>query len=504
MSTPAMDWLANRADRHPDATAIVEPDADRTYSYADLDERASRLAEALADDLGLGPGDRVALLASNGAVYFEAIYGCWKSDTRYVGLNWRLTPSELEHHLRDAEPRVLVYDRAFEETVEALRELGVVETFVATDDPLGDDRAYEALLSGASGRSIANHDRGRRDTWGLLYTSGTTGLPKGVEQTADMVIYNHLNIGTLVGLTSEDTVLTVLPCFHTGGLNLYANPALMVGGTVVVPRTFDPEQTLDLLEREATVFFGVPAIYKALINHPTFAERDLSGVRSWSSGGARLPVALLERYAEHDIVIRQGMGMTETGPTLFLIDEAHALEKAGSIGMPSPFVETRVVDPEASDLVDVDEGELLVRGPGVTPGYWRRPEANASDFVDGWLRTGDVARVDEDGHYYLVDRLKNMFISGGENVYPAEIERVLHDHPAVDEAAVVAVDDERWGEVGRAFVVPIEDGDLDADDVLAHCRAHLAGYKVPKHVTFLGELPRTPAGNVERGRLRER
>ncbi|MFW6448414.1 MAG: AMP-binding protein [Halobacteriota archaeon] len=504
MSTPAMDWLANLARRHPDATALVEPDAKRSFSYADLDERASRLAEALTDDLGLDAGDRVAILARNGATYFEVVYGCWKSDTRYVGLNWRLTPHELEHHIHDADPRVLVYDREFEDTVEALRELDVVETIVAIDDPLGDDLAYEAVLADTSGRSVVNHDRDRGDTWGLLYTSGTTGLPKGVKQTADMVLYNYLNIGTLVDLTRDDTFLTVLPCFHTGGLNLYANPTLMVGGTVVLPRQFDPAQTLDLLEGDVSVFFAVPAIYKALIDHPTFPERDLSGVRSWGSGGARLSAGLLERYAEEGIVIRQGMGMTETGPTLFLIDEANALEKAGSIGKPSPFVEAKVVDPEADGLVPVEEGELVVRGPGITPGYWERPEANESAFEDGWLRTGDIARVDEDGFYYLVDRLKNMFISGGENVYPAEIERVLLAHPAVDEAAVVAVEDDQWGEVGRAFVVPVAGEAIDEDGILEHCRERLAGYKVPKHVEFLDEMPRTPAGNVERGRLRER
>lgn len=503
MALDAIDWLANRANRQPTDPAIVEPDTDRTFTYAEFDDRASRWARYLVDSLDVSAGERIALLTKNGSHYFEVLWGCARSDTRYVGLNWRLTPSELEHHLTDASPVVLVYDGAFADTVDALEALDIVEQYVAIADPVDPEHiSYEDALDAGAGAPLRMTGRDRRDTWGLLYTSGTTGLPKGVKQTFDMVTYNAFNIGPLVDLTGDDTFLTVLPCFHTGGLNLYANPTFIVGGTVIVPREFDPGQTLDLLEDQATVFFGVPAIYKALIEHPTFDKRDLSGVRSWGSGGARLPETLLERYAAHDIVIRQGMGMTETGPTVFLMDEDRALEKPGSIGKPAAFVDVCVVDRDGAPVGPDEEGELLIRGPGVTPGYWERPEANEQAFTDGWLHTGDVAVVDEDGYYYLLDRMKNMYISGGENVYPAEIERVLHDHPAIDEAAVVAMPDDHWGEVGRAFVVPLDD--LDAEAVTTHCETHLAGYKVPRDVVFLDVLPRTPAGNVARSELANR
>lgn len=498
----SMDWISQRADRTSEKTALIDPDNNREFTYREFDVRSSRVASFLRDELDIGAGERVALLTKNGPHYFEVIYGCAKGDTRYVGLNWRLTASELEHHLTDAAPSVLVYDPAFDETVEELRSHDIVDHFVSMGDPLaGSDWTYEEALAAGSGERISNHERPRDDIWGLLYTSGTTGLPKGVKQTFDMVLYNYLNIGPLVNLTSDDTFLTVLPLFHTGGLNLYANPTLIVGGTVIIPEAFDPEQTLELLEEEANVFFGVPAIYKALIEHPEFESYDLSGVRSWGSGGARLSESLIERYAEHDITIRQGYGMTETGPTVFLIEEDQALDRAGSVGKPAPFVDMDIVDQEAMSVDEGEEGELVIRGPGVTPGYWENEAATEEAFEDGWLHTGDIATRDEDGYVYIVDRLKNMFISGGENVYPAEIERVLHQHDDIDEAVVVAIEDEQWGEVGRAFIVGADD--LSEADVTEYCSENLAGYKVPKEVVFLDEMPRGPTGNVERGRLKE-
>lgn len=502
MDSHAVDWLAKRADRNPARTALVDTGSGVELSYRDFDERASRVAEALTTELGLEPGDRVAVLAHNGAPYFETIYGCAKSETLYVALNWRLAPPELEYIVDDADPAVLLYGEAFAETVEELRPTIDVDHYVALGeraDP--DDRTYEGLLAETSGDRRRMPARSRDDTWGLLYTSGTTGRPKGVRQTFDMVLYNYLNIGIPIDLTSADTTLNVLPSFHTGGLNLYTNPTFIVGGTAVVQPTFDPEVALDVLEERATVFFGVPAIYNALRQQSDFADRDLSGVRSWSSGGAPLPTALAEFYADHDVIIRQGMGMTETGPTLFLVDEERAMEKVGSIGKPSVYVDARIVDEDGTELPPGESGELVVRGPGVTPGYWNRPDAQEEAFADGWLHTGDVARRDEDGYFYLVDRLKNMFISGGENVYPAEIENVLHGHPAIVDAAVVAVPDDRWGEVGRAIVVAEADASLTAADVLEFCDGRLAKYKIPASVAFVEELPRNAAGKIDREAL---
>jgi fatty-acyl-CoA synthase len=341
------------------------------------------------------------------------------------------------------------------------------------------------------------------DPWYLLYTAGTTGRPKGVIQTFGMVLYNHLNIGAPIDLTSRDVTLNVLPTFHTGGLNLYANPTILAGGTAIIQQAFEPSETLALLAERTTAFFGVPAVYLFLSQHPDFDDTDLSGVRSWACGGAPMPVQLLETYAERGIRIRQGFGMTETGPTVFLVDEEHALTKAGSVGKPQMHVEVRIVDRHGADVPTGEMGELLVRGPGVTPGYWRMPEVTAESIVDGWLHTGDVARCDEDGYYAIVDRWKDMYISGGENVYPAEIENVLFSHPDVAEAAVIGVSDPKWQEVGRAIVVLTQGAVVTGDDLVAFCAERLAKYKVPKSVVFVDVLPRNPAGKVLKTELRE-
>ena len=319
-----------------------------------------------------------------------------------------------------------------------------------------------------------------------------------------MFFWNAINIGHAVGLTSASTNLNVLPTFHSGGLNLYTTPCLHLGARSINLREFDPARVLELLvSGEITHFFGVPAIYQFLAEHPGWADADLSKVESWACGGAPMPIALLQRYADRGVVIRQGMGLTETSPTVFLTDEAHAISKVGSVGKPALHTEIRVVDEAGAD-VGVDEiGELWVRGPNVTPGYWERPEANDASFTDGWLHTGDAARIDVDGYVFIVDRWKDMYISGGENVYPAEVEQVLFHHPNVMDVAVIGVPDERWGEVGMAVVVPRDAAGFDAAEILAFCDDKLARYKIPKQVATVGELPRNAAGKVLKRELRE-
>lgn len=542
MNSNAFDWLSSHADRTPDRTALVNTASGVERTYETVDERASRFSRVLTDELGIDSGERVAILSRNSPTYIETLYGCAKAEALYVALNWRLAQPELEYIVDDADPSVLVYDPTFSDTVDGFRDATGIDHYVALPDPTmepdadpdandsaandsgndpdandpvandsgtkysaadSDDGEYETMLDSVDPGRRRMPPRDRTETWGLLYTSGTTGRPKGVRQTFDMVLYNYLNIGIPSNLTSRDTTLNVLPFFHTGGLNLYTNPTLIAGGTALVQPTFDPSEALRVLEERATVFFGVPAIYQALYDEETFADRDLSSVHTWATGGAPMPKDLIETYAEEGIVIRQGMGMTETGPTVFLIGESRAVEKAGSLGHPTPFVEIRVVDEENEEVPRGETGELLVRGPGVTPGYWEDPEAQADAFTGDWLHTGDVARRDEEGSVSIVDRKKNMFISGGENVYPAEIETVLHDHPTVSEAAVVPVPDERWGQVGYAFVVRSDDS-LTADDVLEFCRERLASYKVPAAVEFVDSLPRNAAGKIERSVLESR
>ena len=319
-----------------------------------------------------------------------------------------------------------------------------------------------------------------------------------------MFFWNAINIGDAVGLTQRSGNLNVLPTFHTGGLNLYTTPCLRLGARSVNLREFDPEKLFSwLTSGDITHFFGVPAVYQFLAEDPAWEDADLTKVTSWASGGSALPVALLERYAARGVVIRQGMGLTETSPTLFLTDEEHALSKAGSVGKPVLHTGIRIVDETGHDLPRGEIGELWAKGPNVTPGYWRRPEANVASFSDGWLHTGDAARMDDDGYVFIVDRWKDMFISGGENVYPAEVEQVLFRHPNVLDVAVVGVPDEKWGEVGVAVVVPRDPEVFDAADLLTFCGGKLARYKIPKRTVAVDELPRNAAGKVLKRVLRD-
>ncbi len=489
---PAFDWIGHHADLSPNSVALIDDGRDLALTYAQLEDQARRLAGWLQSK-GAGEGDRVAFLSMNTTDVFEALFACAKISAVLVPLNWRLAVPELQFIVNDCRPRVLIYEEVFEEAAEALE--------VAVKLELGEP--YETAKAASDPRAVspvaATHD----DPWAIMYTSGTTGHPKGAVVTHGMIFWNAINIGHAVALTHRSTNLNVLPTFHTGGLNLYTTPMLHLGGRSINMRDFDPGRVLELLTSgEVTHFFGVPAIYQFLAEHPGWEDADMSGVESWACGGAPMPVALLERYADRGIVIRQGMGLTETSPTVFLTDEAHAMTKAGSVGKPSLHTEIRVVTDDGKD-VGVDEiGELWVRGPNVTPGYWERPEANEESFTDGWLHTGDAARVDADGYVYIVDRWKDMFISGGENVYPAEVEQVLFHHHNVMDVAVIGVPDERWGEVGKALVVPRDVESFDGQEILSFCDGKLARYKIPKSVSMVDELPRNAAGKVLKRDLR--
>jgi len=497
------DWLAKQAELRADKVALVDAATNRRYTYAEFHLRASRFAEFLRDEWHIQSGDRVALIAHNSSDYFEMLYGCAKIGAILVCMNWRLAVPELEFIMRDSTPVALIYDAPFAESARALKQnlnLSRVMT-LAKDAPAG-EWAYEATLAQASGKAIVMPPRSYNDVWHILYTAGTTGRSKGVLQTFGMVFYNSLNIGLPIDLTSNDVTLNLLPCFHTGGLNMYANPTFHVGGTAIIQRTFEPEETFRLLANEATAFFGVPAVYLFLSQHPKFAETDFSRMRSWACGGSPIPTSLLELYQKHGIFIQFGFGMTETGPTVFLIDKEHVVSKIGSVGKPQLHVEVRVADHESKDVPVGERGELLIKGPGVTPGYWQLPDVTAQTIEDGWLHSGDVAVRDEDGYYYIVDRWKDMYISGGENVYPAEVENVIYQLPQIGEVAVIGVADEKWGEVGKAIVVLKPDQSLSEAEIIDHCRAKLGRYKVPKSVAFIDKLPRNPAGKVVKHELR--
>ncbi len=497
MAVKHYDWLAHHAERVPEKTVWIDLHSNRSFSYAEAEDRSLRLAAHLQRNCGIEKGDRVGVLAMNSTDMLEVQSACAKIGAIFLPLNWRLTVSELEFIISDAAPKVMIHDAQFASEIAELKDKTPFTHSIETTGG-GGDTPYEAAISGASPDPVLaeiTHD----DIWTIMYTSGTTGLPKGAINTYGMTFYNAVNLGFPMKLTPETVALTILPLFHTGGLNCYSSVALYVGGTTLVMRAFDPGECLRLIddaETGLTHFFGVPANYLFMSQHPAFATTDFSRLVCAGIGGAPTPVPLLETYEKYGVALQQGYGMTETSPTVLVQDAAMATGKPGSTGKVALNTEVRVVGEDGEDVPQGETGELWVKGPNITPGYWNRPEANAEAITDGWLHTGDACRIDADGHYYIVDRWKDMYISGGENVYPAEVESVLFKMEGIADVAIIGVPDDRWDEVGCAVVVKAPEADFDKDDLILYCQDKLAKYKIPKHVVFMEELPRNATGKV--------
>jgi fatty-acyl-CoA synthase len=482
------DLLAKRAELSPDAVALEEVASGRTLTYAQLDGRAAKAA-GLLRERGVGEGDRVAILCRNRPAFFELLFACARIGAVLVPLNWRMPPAEIALLIEDCMPALLLY--AVEDEAAAL-------SLAKPEARIGLDADYEDLVAAAdpaAGRQIWP----AAAVWYLLYTSGTTGRPKGVIYTYRMAVANYVNIGSAIDIRSTDTTLNFLPIFHTAGINLHSLPTLFQGGRVLVLSGFNAEAVVTLLEaRRLDTFFAVPTIYQALLDHPRFGAAPLGHVRHWGCGGAPLPDVLVERCRTLRVRVCNGMGMTETGPTAFLASPAEAWNRIGSVGKPQLLVSVRIVDDAGLQVDDGEVGDLQFAGPAVSPGYWNNEEATRQAFTpDGWLRSGDLAQRDADGFYYVAGRRKEMFISGGENVYPAEVENVLAAHPAVSEAAVVAEPHPKWGEVGRAFI-QLSASASPPDDLEAFCRERLAAYKIPRSFEFVPDFPRTAAGKVQK------
>ena len=501
----AYDWLAHHRAHRPTKIAIRDLGTSRGFTYADLERRADAMASYL-QSLGIGRGDRVAVLAHNGVEYFDIQFACARIGSIAVLLNWRLTVPELEYIVNDSSPSLLVHDASFSDAALELQQRCGTAHLLAIDHNPDDENPYEiAMESGAPRFTWADltHD----DVSTIMYTSGTTGHPKGAMITYGMTFWNCVNLGIPGGIGLDTVHLSVLPLFHTGGLNCYSNPVLHAGGTVVIARTFDPGEVLRAIgdpKQGITSFFAVPAPYQFMMRHPEFETTDLSRLRLAGVGGAPCALTILETWAGRGILLVQGFGMTETSPAAIFLDPADAMRKIGSTGKALLHTELRIVNDDGGDCADGEIGELWVAGPHITPGYWNRPDATASSFEGRWLKTGDAARTDDEGFVYIVDRWKDMYISGGENVYPAEIENVLYQLPAVAEAAVIGVPSDRWGEVGLAVLVLKPGTEIDRAEVVGHCVERLAKFKVPNDIAIIEVLPRNAAGKVLKRELRTR
>ena len=477
MSTWLRGWQRFGADRE----ALVDAGTGRRWPwralYRDTLAWSRRLAEA-----GVGRGDTVAVLAQNRGETLVVLFACAELGAAMLPLNWRLSPVELDWQLQDSAARVLLTGPAFRDVLD--------RPSLALDEAPGP--------AGAHGPGA-----GPEDPWMVLYTSGTSGRPKGALIPHRQVHHNAVNTVLACDLTTDDTTLTNTPLFHTGGLNCLTTPLLMRGGRVVLTPGFDPAETLRLVtEERVSLLMGVPTIYQVLADHPDFGRTDLGQVRDALCGGAPLGEALLELYLDRGVPLRQGFGMTEVGPNCFSTPPDQVRQRLGTVGQPIHHLETRLVRPDGTTCAVDEPGELLLRGSVVFSGYLGRPEATAAALTeDGWFRTGDVLSADADGFYTVAGRLKEMYISGGENVYPAEIEAVILQCPGVAQVAVVGVADARWGEVGRAWVEPQPGVSLAPESIRSFLDPRLARFKLPKRIEILPRLPRTGSGKVDKTAL---
>lgn len=499
------DWIKRHAEREPQKLAQVDLATGKQYTYREMNARANRLASFLRDEFALEKGDRISLLAKNSTEYFEVLFACSKIGVVLNTLNWRLTVPELAYIVNDCTPRVLIYEAEFADQVGGLMPLFSFEYYMVlgVDESSTSGWTYDNALAAGSPEDFAGPRLDYDETWAILYTSGTTGQPKGAMVTYGNFFYNAVGMGQAIDLNSQDVNLVSLPTFHLGGFGLYSCPTFYAGGTVLVMRDFDPQEMMRVIQDwRVSVILLVPAMYMMLHQHPAYGKYDLSSMRLWSSGGSPLPPNLVQLYEKDGIIIQQGMGMTETGPTVFIIPKKDAVRKAGSVGKPILHTDVCIMDHNLNKLGANEVGELCIRG-NITSGYWKDEEKTAASIIDGWLHSGDAAKYDDEGFYYIVDRWKDMFISGGENVYPAEIENVIYQLPAVNEVAVIGVYHPRWQEVGRAIVSLKEGQRVTEEEVIAYCQGKLARYKIPKAVTFVDEIPRNELGKVVKTELRE-
>lgn len=502
-----LNWLARNALLTPEKLAIIDADHHKHYNYHDLNLRANCLANAFQDKCKINRGDRIAVLCGMCAEYVEAYFAMNKIGAIMVPLNFRLNKRELKYIIDDSKAKVLMFSDAYREMVELLRPDVGVDCYIKIDGKNGNGEfSFDDLTTSASSSEPKeSHSNTPEDPHQIIYTSGTTGFPKGAIITHGQILWNATNAIIAMDITSNDVTLNVAPLFHTVGWHCNLTPQMIAGGTVIL-KNFEPEEALVLIEKEKVTFTGgVSVIWLFMMQSPNFQKADLGSLRLAWSGGAPLPRSVFQTYRDKGIVLQQGYGSTEVGPwAMGPLSKRDAIRKYDSIGKPVFCSEMRIVNEKNEDVAVGEVGEIIFRGPHVTPGYWNNPKATRETIHDGWFYTGDLVKMDEEGFTYIVDRKKDMYKSGGENIYPVEIENILYSHPKIAEAAVIGVPDKRWGEVGKAIVVCVSGQKVTEDEIIEYCRTRMGRFKVPKSVEFTEALPRTPSGKLLKRELREK
>ena len=498
------EWIKKWSKIHPHKAVLINEN--RCTTYKEMDRRIDQLCHLLLR-MGILKGDRVSVLLHNCRQYLEIFFALSKIGAILVPLNWRLAGPEIEFIIRDSGSSLLIFETEFEEVIASIRpNLNFSNGGYLTLGPNPPDWAkdYEtSVLEHPLTEPSIETPVGDEDPHIIMYTSGTTGVPKGAVLSHRKTFFNVLNADIFYGLTPHDVMIVSRPMFHSGGLLVDSAPVLYKGGTLIVRKRFRPSEILETVQKHRVTLLELPAtVYQFILQLCDLSQYDLSSVRYYVTGGERIPVALLKEYHEKGITICEIFGQTEASTITFLPPE-YAAVKTGSAGLPVFHGEVRVVDKNAKDVKPDDVGEIIIKGPTLMSGYWNRPDLTAETIRDGWLYTGDLAKTDEEGYIYIVDREKDMYISGGENVYPAEIERVFFIHPKVFDVAVVGVPDEKWGEVGKACIVLKPGETLTEREALAFLQGKVGRYKIPKYVEFVEELPKTASGKIQKYLLKE-
>jgi len=503
MSDRVVDWVAHHAKTTPLKVATVDLASGRRHSYAEMHDRVGRIAGFLRA-AGVKKGDRVGLIALNSTDILDIIFATWRIGAAHLALNFRLTPAELAFIVADAAPRLIFVDQAFAGLKDALAPQNPDLRWVELDG-VGGDTEFEAAIGAAVPvEAMVGQDPANQAM--LMYSSGTTGRPKGVVISHAMVLAAVMNEAINFEADRNTVSYAVMPLFHIGAMMGFSVPAMFFGATAIVERIFDPGQMIRAISTEefgVTHFLALPAIYNAMRMHPDCAHADFSRIVVAAGGAEPMPEPVLRWWYERGVPILEVYGMTETTGLACSLLREDVPNRIGSAGKPALFTEMKIMKSETEEAAPGEQGEIWMRGANVTTEYWRRPEANAEAFVDGWLRSGDIGRMDEDGYITIEDRIKDMYISGGENVYPAEVESVLYMLPEVAEAAVIGLPDPKWGETGCAVVVLKPGETLDLEAVQHHCRGHLARYKHPSRLEIRKELPRNATGKILKYVLRD-
>lgn len=491
------DWLNKWAKYTPNRMFLREHQRNILWSYSDFNNRTNALAAYLIDQYEIKKGDRIAIYSKNKSEHVILFLACIKIGAMLVPLNFRLMPRELDILINDAEPKLFFYDEEFSSHIPKLSSLKKVSVV----NPLTEVSKF-LLENNIKSEFVSKDIFTENDPVMILYTAGTTGLSKGVIITHKMLFWNSINTGLRLDLHSSDHTQSFAPFFHTGGWNVLFTPFLHHGASHTLLTQFDADLILQLMEKEkATILFGVPTMLQMMADSPYFDKVDLSSVRYAIVGGAPMPIPLINIWHKKGVYIRQGFGLTEVGPNCFSLHQDDAIRKKGSIGFPNFYVDAKIMHDDKTECTANEVGELWLKSPVVTPGYWRNEKATTESITNGWFHTGDLVKKDEEGYFYVVDRKKNMFISGGENVFPAEIESYLYSNEKIKEVAVIGVEDEKWGEVGKAYIVLKDNYKADANEIIDFCKGNLAKYKIPKYIEFLKELPKSEAGKIDKKKL---